>query len=139
MLFCLLILLVNCFSLVRMAKAFLPIFKRQAADQTYSDARIMNVISMAGMISAGGLGLSPYEVAKNAAEAFTDGLRLEMKMFGVDVIAVNPSFHKTPLVTNVRPQMEKFWDELNPNLKKEYGQGMSTMAMALSSRQLALG
>jgi NAD(P)-dependent dehydrogenase (short-subunit alcohol dehydrogenase family) len=108
-----------------MVKAFLPIFKRQAAEQTYADARIMNVISMAGMISASGLSMSTYEVSKNAAEAFTDGLRLEMKMFGVDVIAVNPSFHKTPLLEGVRQKLEKdLWDPLNPKVKKEYGQGM---------------
>jgi NAD(P)-dependent dehydrogenase (short-subunit alcohol dehydrogenase family) len=131
---------VNCFSLVRMAKAFLPIFKRQAAEQTYGDARIMNVISMAGMLSASGLALNPYEVAKHAAEAFTDGLRLELKMFGVDVIAVNPSFHKTPLVADIRRQLEKdVWDQLNPKVKQEYGQGMSSTLMALSSRQLVLG
>jgi NAD(P)-dependent dehydrogenase (short-subunit alcohol dehydrogenase family) len=123
-----------------MVKAFLPIFKRQAAEQTYGDARIMNVVSMAGMLSAGGMAMTPYEVSKNAAEAFTDGLRLEMKMFGVDVIAVNPSFHKTPLATGIRRRLEKdIWDQLNPKIKKEYGQGMSSAMMALSSRQLLLG
>jgi NAD(P)-dependent dehydrogenase (short-subunit alcohol dehydrogenase family) len=121
-----------------MVKAFLPIFKMQAAEQTYGDARIMNVISMAGMLSAGGLATSPYEVAKHAAEAFTDGLRLEMKMFGVDVIAVNPSFHKTPLIADVRRQLEKVWADLDQKVKEEYGQGMSSTVMALSSRQWLL-
>jgi NAD(P)-dependent dehydrogenase (short-subunit alcohol dehydrogenase family) len=82
----------------------------------------MNVISMAGMLSAGGLAMSPYEVSKNAAEALTDGLRLEMIMFGVDVIAVNLSFHKTPLVAGARRRLEDLWDELIPKVKEEYGQ-----------------
>jgi 11-cis-retinol dehydrogenase len=86
---------VNCFGMIRMVKAFLPIFKKQVVQNTYRDAQIMNVISMAGLLGNGGLAHSPYEVSKNAAEAFTDGLRLEMKMFGIKVVALNPSFHKT--------------------------------------------
>jgi 3-hydroxybutyrate dehydrogenase len=115
---------VNCFGQIRMIKAFLPIFKQQAIDQSYRDSQIVNVISIAGMFSGSGLGLTPYEVAKNAAEAFTDSLRLEMKMFGVQVVAVNPSFHKTPLVQNVKQRLTKdLWESLSPDLQKEYGQG----------------
>jgi 3-hydroxybutyrate dehydrogenase len=115
---------VNCFGQIRMVKAFLPIFKQQAINQSYRDSQIVNVISMAGMLSGGGLGLTPYEVAKNAAEAFTDSLRLEMKMFGVQVVAVNPSFHKTPLVQNLKQRLTKdLWEPLSPDLQKEYGRG----------------
>jgi NAD(P)-dependent dehydrogenase (short-subunit alcohol dehydrogenase family) len=60
------------------------------------------MISIAGMLSAGGGAASAYEVSKNAAEAFTDALQLEMKMFGVKVVLVNPSFHSTPLVSDTK-------------------------------------
>jgi NAD(P)-dependent dehydrogenase (short-subunit alcohol dehydrogenase family) len=105
-----------------MVKAFLPIFKKQVT--AYGDSQIMNIVSMAGMLSGGGLGLAPYEVSKHAAEAFTDALRLEMKMFGISVVSVNPSFHTTALTTNVQARLKKEnWDTMSPELQNEYGQG----------------
>ena len=81
---------------------------------------------MAGALSSGGLSLSPYEVSKNAAESFTDGLRLEMKMWGVKVVAVNPSFHKTPMgdhTTVISRGNKEVWDPMSTKLKEEYGKG----------------
>jgi short-subunit dehydrogenase len=115
--------LVNCFAQIRMTKAFLPIFKQQAIGRTYGDSQIVNMVSMAGMLSGGGIGLTAYEVSKNAAEAFTDALRLEMKMFGVKVVSVNPSFHSTPLVSDTKKNLKDSWDNMSPDLQKEYGQG----------------
>ena len=114
--------------MIRMVKAFLPILKQQAMEKdegsSYGDAQIVNIISMAGMLSAGGLAMSPYETSKNAAEAFTDGLRLEMKMFGIRVVSVNPSFHTTPLVKSVKQKLkEEVWDLLSDDKREEYGQG----------------
>jgi short-subunit dehydrogenase len=106
-----------------MTKAFLPIFKQQAIGRTYGDSQIVNMVSMAGMLSAGGVGSTAYEVSKNAAEAFTNALRLEMKMFGVKVVSVNPSVHSTPLVSDIKIKSKEVWDNLSPDLKKEYGQG----------------
>lgn len=110
--------------MIRMVKAFLPIFKKQVLTKRYENAQIANIISVAGMLSAGGFAISPYEVSKNAAESFTDSLRLEMKMFGIKVIAVNPTFHETPLVTegleNIR---SKVFDCLSPTTMEEYGEG----------------
>ena len=83
---------------------------------------------MAGMAAGSGLAMTPYEVSKNAAAAFTDGLRLEMKMFGIDVVAVNPSFHKTPIVEDIRVRMKAgLWDTISPEFKEEYGQGAFKM------------
>jgi NAD(P)-dependent dehydrogenase (short-subunit alcohol dehydrogenase family) len=132
---------VNCYGHIRMVKAFLPIFKSQAVYVFRDDQRpknrpsplsssfyapqIVNVISMAGT-SRGGLALTPYEVSKTAAEAFTDGLRLEMKMWGVTVVDINPSFHTTPLTTNIYDKLqEELWTrQLSDSLKREYGRGM---------------
>ena len=144
---------VNCFSQIRTVKTFLPIFKRQARDRrhrhrvqqrraTNNDedsssslsssssrflrSRILNINSAAGILPSGGLAASPYEVAKNAAVAFTDSLRLEMKMFDVDVVSVNPSFHATPLADPKRIEREireQTWNPLLQSKKDEYGNG----------------
>ena len=39
---------VNYLGMVRSVKTFMPIFQNQAAERTYSDARIVNMLSMAG-------------------------------------------------------------------------------------------
>ena len=79
---------------------------------------------MAGTVSGGGLALSAYESAKHAIEAFTDGLRLEMKMFGISVVAVNPSFHRTPLVDNLSSRMQReLWLKIPATKRAEYGEG----------------
>jgi NAD(P)-dependent dehydrogenase (short-subunit alcohol dehydrogenase family) len=106
-----------------MTKAFLPLLKKQAVEGVYKNSRIVNIISMAGMLSGSGLAFSPYEMAKNAAEAFTDALRLEMKMFGIYVVGINPSFHGTPLVSNIRDEVMRAWEKLPVSKKREYGKG----------------
>jgi NAD(P)-dependent dehydrogenase (short-subunit alcohol dehydrogenase family) len=124
---------VNCYGHIRMVKAFLPILKSQAVQllkekknsiPSFYAPQIMNVISMAGT-SRGGLALTPYEVSKTAAGAFTDGLRIEMKMWNVRVIDINPSFHTTALTTNIYDKLQKeLWTERVPvEMKQEYGQG----------------
>ncbi|KAL3939124.1 MAG: hypothetical protein SGBAC_006104 [Bacillariaceae sp.] len=114
---------VNCYGPIRMVKAFLPLFKQQAIQGSYKKSQIVNMISCAGLASAGGLGATPYEVSKNAAEAFTDCLRLEMKTFGIKVVSVNPSFHSTELVdsTNELLDPETFWNTLSKTHQEEYG------------------
>jgi 11-cis-retinol dehydrogenase len=118
---------INCWGHVRITKAFLPIFKRQAAAWLQSKKaffyapQIMNMISMAGT-SRGGLSSLPYEVSKTAALAFSDGLRLEMKPWKVRVVDVNPSFHTTPLTTNIYERLQQdLWKPLPDQLKEEYG------------------
>jgi NAD(P)-dependent dehydrogenase (short-subunit alcohol dehydrogenase family) len=116
---------VNCFGQIRMTKTFLPIFKRQAIcshTKPFHAPQIINMISMAGT-SRGGLALTPYEVSKTAANAFTDGLRLEMKPWGIRVIDINPSFHTTPMTVKVYEKLQKdLWTPLPKELKEEYGQ-----------------
>jgi NAD(P)-dependent dehydrogenase (short-subunit alcohol dehydrogenase family) len=114
---------VNCYGPIRMVKSFLPLLKKQVIDDTYHDSQIINVVSCAGMLSAGGGGGTPYEVSKHAVEAFTDSLRLEMKTFGIKVVAVNPSFHATDMVQSADTIManETVWQNLSPIHQKEYG------------------
>jgi NAD(P)-dependent dehydrogenase (short-subunit alcohol dehydrogenase family) len=80
------------------------------------------------MLSASFLGGTPYEVSKNAAEAFTDSLRLEMKTFGIKVVAVNPGFHSTNMVQSTDTLMadETIWQNISPIHQKQYGKDFVT-------------
>ena len=117
---------VNLFGMVRTTKAFLSIFKRQAqqiaiGSNKMNKPRIINITSAAGMswMPYG----SPYFCSKHAAEAFSNVLRLEMRDFDIPVVTVNPSFHSTPLTTDMAQKVKtRIWDPLPTQTKEEYGE-----------------
>eukprot|EP00591_Stephanopyxis_turris_P003758 CAMPEP_0195526588 /NCGR_PEP_ID=MMETSP0794_2-20130614/27744_1 /TAXON_ID=515487 /ORGANISM="Stephanopyxis turris, Strain CCMP 815" /LENGTH=303 /DNA_ID=CAMNT_0040657315 /DNA_START=285 /DNA_END=1193 /DNA_ORIENTATION=+ len=112
---------VNYFGMVRVIKTFLPILKAQACAAIHVNARIINVVSMAGLISNSGV--SAYHASKHAAEAFSTSLRLELKSFNLAVVTVNPSFHKTPLVDHdtLSRKFKQLWDSIGQDLQCQYG------------------
>ena len=72
---------VNFFAMVGLVKAALPMLKR-------SKGRIVNVSSIAGQIP--GLAcMTPYGASKHAADTFTNGLRIELKAWGIKVRSLN--------------------------------------------------
>ncbi len=85
---------VNLFGALRVTQAFLPML---GADKNYSGTpgRIVNMSSVAGKIASPIMG--PYSMSKHALEAFTDSLRRELLMHGIDVVAVGPGPIKTPI------------------------------------------
>jgi len=104
---------VNFLGTVAVAKAFLPLLKQ-------SRGRIVNVASIAGRISAKGMG--PYCSSKFAVEAFSDAIRQELKPFGIQVCIIEPGFHKTPIVTQRVPELvDKMMREQGAAIKEEYG------------------
>eukprot|EP00980_Cylindrotheca_fusiformis_P018722 scaffold6238_cov106-Cylindrotheca_fusiformis.AAC.8 len=121
---------VNCFGPIRMVKTFLPLLKssssslsQQQQHHRRKSPRIVNMISVAGMVSGVGMAISPYEVSKHALEAFTDSLRLELQCFGISVVAVNPAFHSTPMVQNAAKTDDDdiLWKIMSPEKQEEYG------------------
>jgi short-subunit dehydrogenase len=81
-----------------MAQAFIPILKIQLLEKNYfGTTRIVNIVSMAGL-TTGAPGISGYHASKQAAQGYTDGLRLELKPFHIAVTSVNPTFHSTAIV-----------------------------------------
>jgi NAD(P)-dependent dehydrogenase (short-subunit alcohol dehydrogenase family) len=114
---------VNYIGMVRCCKAFLPILKEQAIQQSYQGMRIFNLTSMAGLV-AGLIGFSAYAASKHAANAFSTALRLELQSsFGIQVTTINPSFHSTPLVETMGDTLSEKWEKLDAAKKKEYGEG----------------
>lgn len=113
---------VNYFGMVQTTKAFLPILKNQVYKNLYKNSRIINIISAAGIVIAPSF--STYNASKFAAEGFTSGLRIELLDFDIQVVSVNPSFHKTPLTSdeNTEKQAKKTWDGMSPEMRTEYGE-----------------
>jgi NAD(P)-dependent dehydrogenase (short-subunit alcohol dehydrogenase family) len=113
---------VNCMGQIRTVKTFLPFLKDQYASPVapYKDARIVNMTSMAGMVPAPGM--SPYIASKFAAEGFSNALRFELRDFGIKVVTMNPTFHETPLTSDMAGDVQRTYDKLPIGVKERYGQ-----------------
>ncbi|CAB9517605.1 Short-chain dehydrogenase/reductase family 9C member 7 [Seminavis robusta] len=122
---------VNYFGTIRCCKKFLPLFRFQAASGFYSDARIVNMTSVAGLVSGGMFSVS-YEASKHAAEAFTTNLRLETRALGLQVSVVNPTFHRTALTRSMGDNLRKVWKSLPAEKRKEYGEDYLSDACEVS-------
>lgn len=85
---------VNLTGQLRVTQAFAPLLGAER-DFTGQPGRIVNISSVAGFQATPIL--TPYACSKFALEAFTEGLRREMMLYGIDVVAINPGPIKTPI------------------------------------------
>uniref|UniRef100_A0A7M5X8V5 Uncharacterized protein n=2 Tax=Clytia hemisphaerica TaxID=252671 RepID=A0A7M5X8V5_9CNID len=107
---------VNFWGTVQVTKAFLPLLKK------HGSSRIVNISSMAGRVL---LGYSTsYCFSKYAVESFSDGLRYEMKPFGISVHLIEPGMYKTDILNpkTITNGLKKNWDETDEEMKEEYGE-----------------
>ncbi len=77
----------NVFSLLALTQLVTPLLRAQG------HGRIVNIGSVAGRIARPMSSI--YDSTKHAIEALTDGLRGELKPFGVQVVLVRPGFIQT--------------------------------------------
>jgi len=81
---------VNLMGIVHGLRAFLPHMRGH-----FEGGHIVNTASMAGMLSDGGMGLSPYTASKYAVVALSEGLRAELEPYGIGVTVLCPGFVQT--------------------------------------------
>jgi NAD(P)-dependent dehydrogenase (short-subunit alcohol dehydrogenase family) len=80
----------NFFGVIQMTNAVLPYFRRQGG------GRIINISSAAGQVS-GPPFFSMYAASKHALEAYTEGLRYEVRRFNIHVSLIEPGYMKTAI------------------------------------------
>lgn len=85
---------VNVFGVVRVTQAMIPLL---GGDKSLSGepGRIVNITSVGGKIAPPFIG--DYAMTKHAMEAFSESLRRELMLYGIDVIAIGPGAVKTPI------------------------------------------
>jgi NAD(P)-dependent dehydrogenase (short-subunit alcohol dehydrogenase family) len=85
---------VNLFGLVAVTQAFLPLLgaRKQAP---HPPGRIINMSSVSGLVAYPFL--APYVASKHALEGLSDSLRVELKLYGIDVILIEPGSVRTPI------------------------------------------
>lgn len=105
---------VNTLGIVDVTMTFLPLVKK-------AKGRVVITSSASGFFSYPLI--NPYNVSKYGAEAFGDGLRRSMIMFGVKVSLIEPGMHDTPIASddNVRRAMTAAWRDATPEVKEEFG------------------
>ncbi|MBP8912664.1 MAG: SDR family oxidoreductase [Phycisphaerae bacterium] len=96
----------NCFGAMALTRAVVgPMIQRRRG-------RIINVASLAG--SVGYPYCSAYAASKAALIAFSQSIRVELAPFGIDVVSVEPGFHKTKLIGVAGRMAERFDDPNSP-------------------------
>lgn len=75
-------------------RAFAPLLGTDA-DMKGAPGRIVMISSAAG--KNGNPLTAPYSMSKHALEAFSESLRRELMLFGIDVIIIGPTAVKTPI------------------------------------------
>ena len=85
---------VNYFGMIAVTKAFLPLL---GADKNSNipAGKIINISSISGRTCMPFL--TPYSSSKAAVDRFSEGLRRELMIYGIDVITMNPGAVVTPI------------------------------------------
>lgn len=85
---------VNVIGLMCTTKAFLPLLGAKK-NCPYPAGKVINISSVAGKISNPFMG--PYCASKHAVEALSNALRIELLLYGIDVVVIGPGVVKTPI------------------------------------------
>ena len=85
---------VNLVSVLIVTKAFVPLL---GSDRSLrgEPGRIVNISSVGG--KRGGPFLGPYVASKHGLEGFSESLRRELMLYGIDVIVIGPGAIATPI------------------------------------------
>ncbi len=84
----------NFFGVVQMTNAVLPLFRQQGS------GRIINVSSAAGLLAAPPF-FGAYSASKHALEAYTEGLRYEVRPLNIHVSLIEPGYFKTNILQTI--------------------------------------
>lgn len=100
---------VNFFGIQNVCREVVPIMRQQRR------GRIVNVSSIAGLQA--NPCFSAYNASKFAVEAFSESLYYEMKLFGVDVILVEPGTYPTKIFKSNARYAKNFSNPESPYYK----------------------
>ncbi len=107
---------VNLFGTIAVTKAFIPLLKVHGSDGQQA-GRIINIGSVSGKM--GYPFMAPYCASKFAIEGFSEALRRELLIYGIDVIVVAPGPIDTPI-----------WDKVpDPEIVNHSDFGKAVMTM----------
>ncbi|KAI1286955.1 3beta-hydroxysteroid dehydrogenase dhs-16 [Halotydeus destructor] len=106
---------VNTLGTVRTSKAFLPLLRQT------KNSRVVIVTSAASR--AASPGIVAYSMSKFAVRAFADGLRNEVRDFGMSVATIEPTMYGTNMANRqlVLKTFNELWQSTAPAVQAELG------------------
>jgi NAD(P)-dependent dehydrogenase (short-subunit alcohol dehydrogenase family) len=90
----------NLFGLLAVTQAFLPLLGARHGHSGPA-GRLINISSVSGRLATPLTGA--YAASKHALEALTDALRVELGIYGIEVVAIEPGPIRTPLWGKAQP------------------------------------
>ena len=117
---------INVFGQILVSQALLPLLRRNGG-------RIVNITSVGVNIAIpfGGL----LNSSKSAFGMLSDSLRLELRPFGVRVIAIEPGAISTPAVEKTLGDIEKVIEDLPAEARMQYGEMLRTFGRKAYTRE----
>lgn len=109
---------VNVIGQIRLIQRFLPALRE-------TKGKIINISSILGTLSLPYT--APYCASKSALDSLTDGLRLELKKWEVDVVLIKPGIVKTPIWQKSSNQAKKDFEQLSTEASCLYGEEFNTL------------
>lgn len=97
----------NFFGVLNMIRLSLPLLRKS------SSAKIINISSVAGLTATPGMGA--YNTSKWALEGFSESLRQELSLFGIQVLLIEPCPYPTEVLNTNTRFAEKAMDPESPN------------------------
>jgi len=109
---------VNIIGLMSVTRTFFPLLK--AREKRGKVGRIINISSVSGLRALPFSG--PYAASKHALEGMSDSLRMELLLYGIDVILVEPGPVKSAIWEKIPdPDNNKYiGSDYEPALRKYY-------------------
>ncbi|KAG0196436.1 Retinol dehydrogenase 16 [Mortierella sp. GBA30] len=133
---------VNYMGIVRSTKALLPSLRTFAKarhtnpeGKSLPRARIIGMSSVAGRANTNP-GMIAYCSSRHAAEAFYDGIRVELAPWEIDVSMIEPGFAKTPILAKLTASFEEAWYRADETIRQMYGGSKFLEAVREEQRQI---
>ncbi|KAG7218063.1 hypothetical protein INR49_020652 [Caranx melampygus] len=118
---------VNFLSAVHLCQVFLPLLRR-------SRGRIVNMSSMAGVVPMPRF--SGYGASKAALGLFSEVLRIEVSVWGVNVSVIQPTGYRTSIFgtsDDIRRYRDELLASVSPEAREDYGEAyISSLPSSLS-------
>lgn len=116
---------VNLIGLIRVTQAFLPLLGARE-NHPSAPGRILNISSVSGKFAYPFV--APYVASKHAVEGFSDSLRRELLLFGIDVIVIGPGSVQTPIWDKGMVDLAQYESSPYAKILKRYARGMDKLA-----------
>lgn len=96
----------NYFSIVQLTRLIAPGMMQRRS------GRIINIASLAGLV--GHPYNAAYAASKHALIGFSKSIRIELKPFNIQVVSIEPGYHKTEIIGANANQSENFYNRQSP-------------------------